>query len=136
MSATVTQSPAGSDGVISTERLTALASLANWSGKGFAISATSGFEMRAGYAVSVHPERGQRIGDRVTARDLMEYIRAHWDLLGKPGVVLRARRDRNTGVAFLDVAAVVHNRERARMLARAHGQRGVLDLRSGCAVRV
>jgi hypothetical protein len=124
------------DGLITTGYLGDLARELNKPGGGFTVSATSGFPMRAGYALSLHPEREQQIGGRVCADDLMNYIRDNWDLLGKPGVVLGGWRDRESGRAFLDVSTVVHDRERAGVLARAHKQLAYFDLRTGCEIRV
>lgn len=114
------------DGLITTDHLRELAREVT-RGRGFTVSALSGFAMRSGYAVSVHPERSQTIGGPVFADDLMDFVRANWDLLGKPGAVLGGWRD-ESGMARLDVSTVVHDRERARVLARAHGQCAVFDL--------
>lgn len=124
------------EGRISREVLRGWARRLNVPGGGFSVSATSGADVRSGFALSVHPEREQRIGDTVTADDLMAYVRANADLLMRPGAVLGGWRDAESGQAFLDVSTVVHDRERALSLARAHDQLAFYDLSTGREVRV
>lgn len=124
------------DGLITAGQLEGLARELNRPGGGFTVSVLSGFAMRSGFALSVHPEREQRIGGQVFPDDLMWFVRQNWDLLGKPGAVLGGWRDETSGLAYLDVSVVVHNRERAVALGRASKQVAMFDLSRRCEIRL
>jgi hypothetical protein len=131
------------DGLISTERLESLASLANTTG--FALSVTQGYERRTGYAAPVRNDRDRVVGtyvkggrtlSGVTGYDVMEYVRDNIDLLSKPNNLLVASRDRRTGVVTLNVCAVVLNYALARDMARVAGCAWFVNVQDGTKVAV
>jgi hypothetical protein len=121
------------DGLISAARLR---ELANLTGRGVVASMTSGHEVRSGWGVFAHPVREQRIGDRVTATDVMDYVRENWDLLSRPGALLSIRREARGGDALLNVVVVVHDRTRAMQQSRVHRAAQLLDMQNGRPTRV
>lgn len=124
------------EGRISREWLETLAQRVSRPGGGFTLDVIGGSRVAEGFAVSVYPEREQRLTGRVVWHDLMAYTRANIDLLRKPGVRLGAWHDAGTGVVFLDVVLVLESRERACALGVAHGQVAVFDLGAGRVIRL
>lgn len=81
-----------------------------------------------GYAVSTHPECERVFGGVVRPDDLVRYVLDHAHALAQPGASLVGWRDPETGLAYLDVSAVVQTLPDALTLGEQHSQLAVFDL--------
>ncbi|WP_459714404.1 hypothetical protein [Actinophytocola sp. KF-1] len=103
---------------------------------GFTVNPSDGSDVRAGYAVAVHPERERIFDRRVTSNDLHEYIAEAKDALSLPGRVLGGWRDPATGRVYLDVSVVTADLPVAMTLARETAQIAIFDLAAMASIPV
>lgn len=103
---------------------------------GFSVDPRTGENVRAGYAVAVHPERERVLTDPVGVGDLIAYVVQVADALALPGRVFGGWRDPQTGRMYLDVSAIIADYSDAVSLARESGQVAIFDLTAGESIRV
>lgn len=115
-------------------RLVRLADALSVPDGGFTVDPRTGGDVRTGYGLSVYPERERQIGGKVTPEDIRQYAYDNADLLAIPGNLLGGWRDPETGIAFLDVSTVRHDRDDALFIARQNGQLAIFDFRYGVSI--
>jgi len=101
---------------------------------GFTWSPTGG-EPKGGFALSVYPQHSA-VFEKVTKRDLIDYIKKNRDLLRKPGNYLGAWHDPESGKVFLDISMVTQDKKEAERLCRKHDQIAYFDLNTFQSVTV
>jgi hypothetical protein len=101
-------------------RISAMADALSVPDGGFSVDPSDGSDVRAGYAVAVHPEHERIFDGGVT-------IAQAKDALSLPGRVLGGWRDPATGRVYLDVSVVTADLAEAMTLARETQQLAIFD---------
>jgi hypothetical protein len=117
-------------------RITAMADALSVPDGGFSVDPSDGSDVRAGYAVAVHPERERIFDGGVTSNDLHKYIAEAKDALSLPGRVLGGWHDPATGRVYLDVSVVTADLSEAMTLARETQQLAIFDFSAMASVPV
>jgi hypothetical protein len=97
---------------------------------GFSVDPITGADMRAGYAVAVHPEHARILTHRVTAGDLIGYTARVAAALELPGRILGGWHDPTSGAVYPDVSVVTSRLSEALSLGIQYHQLAVFDLAS------
>ena len=104
---------------------------------GFTYNVLSGHQPKTGFALSVHPDRGEII-DAVKANvvALAQYTVKNWDLLKEKGNFIGGWHNPEDGKVYLDVSTVVKTPEEADHLSREAQQLAYFDLVKGTSVKI
>lgn len=82
-----------------------------------------------GYAVSLYPERSSTVKDQITDDHVSDFIDRNRDLLDKdPRNAIGTWHDTSTDTHYLDISAVLPDRDQAIDLARKYNQKAIFDL--------
>jgi hypothetical protein len=108
-------------------RINAMADALSVPDGGFSVNPDDGSDVRAGYAVAVHPEHERVFDGPVTSNDIHEYIAQVKAALLLPGRVLGGWRDPATSRVYLDISVVTANLSEAMTLARETAQLAIFD---------
>lgn len=96
-----------------------------------------GNPVTSGYALSIYPEYETVIpADADRKQAILDYIDNHQAVLAQDGHCLGGWLDSETGLFYLDVSIVVHDRQQAEHLARQAGQLAFFNLDTFEGVRV
>jgi hypothetical protein len=82
------------------------------------------------YAVSIYPERTKIFKDKITRKDIIDYLKANRDLLSKKGHSLGGWLDTATKQIYIDVSATLSDRSKAIALGKKYNQKAIFDLKN------
>jgi hypothetical protein len=82
------------------------------------------------YAVSLYPDRTQRLSRDITEQDIDRFLAANQDLLADPRNKLGTWRDSSTGENYLDVVVAIPDQRRAMELGKRYNQKAIYDLKT------
>jgi hypothetical protein len=82
------------------------------------------------YAVSLFPERGEKVNGDVTPNHIQNFIENNRDVLRDPRATIGTWRDAD-GVSHLDISGTTPNRQSAIDAATKHNQQSVYHLKTG-----
>lgn len=104
---------------------------------GFTYNPVTGEQPTTGFALSIHPEREQKIdGSKADVVALAEYAAKNWDLLSQPQNYMGGWHSPDDGQVYLDVSTVVQTAEEAERLAREANQLAYFDLVKGQSIKL
>lgn len=98
---------------------------------GFTYNAVGDYFPKKGYALSVFRDREQIYENRVTAKQLREYLEKNRDLLTQKGNAVGAWFNPEESKIYLDISKVVEDEDEARKLAVANRQEAYYSLHGG-----
>lgn len=103
---------------------------------GFTYNVLSGHQPKVGFALSIHPDRGEVVDAKDTnVVALAKYTAKNWDLLSKKGNYLGGWHNPDDGRVYLDVSTVVKTAEEADKLSREAKQLAYFDLVKGVSIK-
>lgn len=81
-----------------------------------------------GYSVSIYPERSLILEQAPTPEVVQDYISTHRDLFADPRNKIGSWWDKESGKHYIDVVAVLPDRDAAIALGKQYNQKAVFDL--------
>lgn len=104
---------------------------------GFTYQPVSDNEPKAGYALSIYPDRSfAKPVDQLKFADLAKYVKANKDLFKQTDHYIGAWHDPESHQVFFDVSIVSDDERKAAELALSHDQIAYFDLAKGASVTV
>jgi hypothetical protein len=82
------------------------------------------------YAVSLYPDRTQRIARDISEADIERFLATNQDLLADPRNKVGTWRDSSTGESYLDVVVAIPDRQQALELGKRYNQKCIFDLKT------
>ena len=103
---------------------------------GFTYNLSGSGYVTSGYAVSADPDRSRTFAYPVDEIELSRYVYDNQVILSRGDKVLGGWLDTETGITYLDVVTITHDRQEAFNIAKEHGEIAIFDLDTHEEIRV
>lgn len=101
---------------------------------GFSVNPMTGWNVRGGYAVAIHPECESVLAE-ITTGDLLEFMIRNAATLALPGRIMGGWCDPSDGRVYLDVSIMTGDLDEAMTLAIDHDQLAIFDFAAGESIK-